>query len=193
MAADDDQKEDVKEDDAWKRSNRLLIIILSSIFGLILVGGGSAGLVYYLLSGNTVSEKGKKKAKKVSKKNSVKAKVDEEDDKPKVAKKPAKYFKIKPPFMVKIKSRSGKGSFMQADITIMTRSDSVLKDLAQHEPLIKNDILTLLTNTRREDVMKVEGKLRLQKKALDTINKILADQGNKERAVAVLFTNFVVQ
>ena len=82
---------------------------------------------------------------------------------------------------------------MQIRLDVMTRDPRVVEVIEQHKPLVRNNILLLLSRQSYDDVASAEGKEVLRGEILETIRDSLALYVNRERIEAVFFTSFVMQ
>jgi len=171
-----------------KKSKLVLIIAIVGV--VLLLGGGAA---WFFLAGDGGDSA-------------------EESEKIDVSKLPIHYLTLVPEFVVNF----GPGSrvrYLQVDIQVATRDEAALKTIATYNPVIRNDILVLLSGLSFEELSKETGKLALQKKILNTINKVVVsagqpapaakakDAGNEEAGDDVVkgpveniyFTSFIMQ
>ncbi len=106
---------------------------------------------------------------------------------------PAVYVAFEPPFVVNFDS-GGKARFLQVAIEVMTRDLHVAEELETHKPVIRNDLLLLLSNQEYATLSSREGKEHLQHEALEAIRHVIQTNGGEPEAVeSVLFTSFVMQ
>ena len=83
--------------------------------------------------------------------------------------------------------------FLQVDIQVMTRKQEVKEAIETHMPIIRNDLLLLLSNQKYEVVSTLEGKEKLREQVLQTIQEDLKEQGEPDAVEAIYFTSFVMQ
>lgn len=84
--------------------------------------------------------------------------------------------------------------FLQVDIQVMTRKKKVAEAINEHMPVIRNDILLLLSSQSYETVSTLKGKEQLRNQIREAIQKILKKQADLDAGVdAVYFTSFVMQ
>ncbi len=123
------------------------------------------------------------------------AKAEKTSEKPKKAideKSKPQFYKLKPVMVVNITS-ADKSRFLQIDVELMTRSSGSLENIEAFAPLIRNDLITLFSTQRYEDIITLDGKELLRKKALETVQKIMKQNTGDPTVEQVLFTNFVSQ
>ncbi|HKK23847.1 MAG TPA: flagellar basal body-associated FliL family protein, partial [Pseudohaliea sp.] len=87
----------------------------------------------------------------------------------------------------------GATSYLQAGIEVMARGEETIGAVQEHMPVVRNNLLLLLGSQTYKDIDDREGKERLRRRALEEVNKVLAEQGIEEQVEAVYFTSFVLQ
>jgi len=109
---------------------------------------------------------------------------------------PPIYFPLDPAFVINFREK-GRSRFLQVTIEIMTRDQATIDSLTTHTPVVRNNILMLLSSQDSETLRSVEGKEKLLGLVLETLQNILKEQasgtapaGNIEK---VFFTSFVIQ
>jgi flagellar FliL protein len=148
-----------------------LIIIAAA--ALVVLGGGGAGAWLFLKGG--ASKDGEHAAEKAE------------------PKAPPQYLALEPPFVVNFESASTV-RFLQISVQVLTRDLPTVQELKTNDPAIRNDLLLLFGNQKSETVATREGKEALRQQALETVRKIVSDNGGKPELVeAVYFTSFVMQ
>lgn len=106
---------------------------------------------------------------------------------------PAIYQPLEPAFVVNFKDR-GRTRFLQVEVQVMARDKKVIDELNKHMPVIRNDLLLLLSSQTAETLQTAEGKEALRQNALQSINKFMEEQsGKKDEIEALYFTSFVMQ
>ena len=178
---------------------KLLIIIAAAV----LVLGGAGGAAFFFMNkghadeevtdadeGDAADEeqhdaKDSKKAKSKSKKDKKGKKAE--------AKAPALYVKYEPPFVVNFEAK-GVMRFLQISMEVMTRDAPTSEVIKLHEPKIRNNMLMLLGSQTYDTLSSMEGKEGLRKQALETIAKVVEDEGGEGKKVEdIYFTSFVMQ
>ena len=113
--------------------------------------------------------------------------------KPKEVAGPAQYVPLDPPFVVNFEG-DGAVRFLSVSVQIMTRSPETVEKLKANDPVVRNDLLMLLSNQKYADVSTREGKEHLRADALRAIRHVVEGAGgNPESVEQVLFTSFVMQ
>ena len=142
--------EELELDVAPKKSNKTMIIVIVAIVLLNVIGVGA----WLFLSGGDDS-------------SGAEEKVD-------TSKLPLFYQTLTPEFVVNFGPGS-KARYLQVELQIATRDQSALAVVATYKPVIRNDILILLSDVAFDDLNTLAGKEMLQKKILNTINRIVSE------------------
>jgi flagellar protein FliL len=199
-AAAKDKDKDKQEPAAAKGGSKkkLLIIIAAAV---LVLGGGGAGAFFLLNNGHADEEvtadvdEGEHADAKDAKKEKGKSKKDAKGKKGKEAapKAPAIYVEFQPPFVVNFDAK-GVMRFLQVSIQVMTRDHETSEMIKLHEPKIRNNMLLLLGSQTLDTISTTEAKEALRKQSLETIAKIVEDEGGEGKKVEDLyFTSFVMQ
>lgn len=156
--------------DAGKRK-KLIIIAAAAI---VVLGGGGAGAWFFLKSGDPAAAEAEHK----------------EEEAPKG---PPQYVALDPPFVVNFQGQSNV-RFLQISVQVMTRDLPTVEELKVNDPAIRNDLLLLFGNQKHDAISTLEGKEALRNQALETVRKIVKDNGGEPKLIeAVYFTSFVMQ
>lgn len=106
---------------------------------------------------------------------------------------PAQYVPLDPPFVVNFEG-DGAVRFLSVSVQIMTRSAATVEQLKANDPVVRNDLLMLLSNQKYADVSTREGKEHLRADALRAVRHVVDSAGGQPESVEqVLFTSFVMQ
>ena len=176
---------------------KLIIIIAAAVIALGAAGGGA----WFFMKGHADDEEvvadadEGEHAAKDEKKGKSKDKKSKKDKKGKAAgpKAPAIYVEFSPPFVVNFDAK-GVMRFLQVTIQVLTRDHETSELIKLHDPKIRNNMLLLLGSQTLDTISTMEAKEALRKQALDTIKKIVGDEGGEEEKVEDLyFTSFVMQ
>lgn len=170
-----------------KSKKKLLLVIAAAT---VLLAAGGAGAYFAFFAGKT-AQSAAQDAKGGKDKNSKDKKKDKEE--PKKPKLPAQFVELDPPFVVNFEPGST-ARFLQISVQLMTREPEMIEFLKNNTPIIRNDLLLLFGNRHVDEVATNEGKEALRKAALETVRKIVTNEGGKAEALeAVYFTSFVMQ
>jgi flagellar FliL protein len=158
--------------------SKLVLVILCSV----LAAGAAGGAVYFMVSG----------------KKDAQAQSDAQDAKDSKggkheSKAPAVYVKFDPPFVVNFENK-GMMRFLQVSAEVMTRDPATADLIKEHDPKLRNDLLLLLGSQTYETISTREGKERLRSEALQTVARVIGEEGGKpEKVEQLYFTSFVMQ
>ena len=165
------EKEEDLDLDAKPASNKKMIIIIA-IVGILLIAG-SVGLTVMLLGGGD-----------------EKAAEDEA-----VAEEPAMpetHYLALDKMVITFAQTSG-AKFMQLEMQLMAHDQAVLDVVKEHMPVVKNDLLVLLSGQDSTPLRSLEGKEALRGEILTAVQKIVKENADLDGPQAVYFTNFVMQ
>jgi len=200
----DEEKEtdDAAAAEAKKKKKKMFMFIGLAVL-LVLV---SVGATFFVVSKMMASKHTDSEEESSSSESSEAATVKEA---------PAIYYPLKPNFTVNY-DVNGRQRFLQAELTLMYRDETVLKTLELHMPEVRNGLVMLLSNQVFDELQTTEGKEKLRAAALQSIQEIIAketaaaaektkekdDDKDKKKAKdkkpipnieQVLFTQFVMQ
>jgi flagellar FliL protein len=195
---DEEEDSDEKSPKNKKGLNTTLLIVFGGLLLLIVSIGGTAALFMLrtpaVSDTKAVSPAPKKETKAdttadATEKPAAEATAAEgEGGKPK-----ALFYSIKPVFIVNIQAAGNKQRFLQVQIDVMTHSEKVAAALEENLPLIKNDLVAILSSKKFEDLNAPAGKDTLRQEALKAVKNIMEQQGVDGAVEAVLFPSFVMQ
>jgi flagellar protein FliL len=103
----------------------------------------------------------------------------------------ALYYAIDPPLVVNFEDGSVV-RFLQITMEIMAHDQKTLDSVQRNLPMIRNNLLLLMSNRNYQSLMSREGKEKLRGEALDEIRAVQKKQGGGD-VDDLLFTSFVVQ
>lgn len=102
------------------------------------------------------------------------------------------YLPLEPPFTVNFENE-GYLRFLQISMEVLVRDPLVVDEIKKHMPVIRNNMIMLLSNQSYASLSSREGKEKLRTEALAEIQKTLKDKGIDSGVDAIYFTNFVMQ
>lgn len=105
--------------------------------------------------------------------------------------KPSVYYAIDPPLVVNFEDGSAV-RFLQITMEIMAHDDKAIESVQRNIPLIRNNLLLLMSNRNYQSMMSREGKEKLRQEALAEVRAVQKKEGGPD-VDDVLFTSFVVQ
>jgi flagellar FliL protein len=193
MAKEDELELDVKTTKSGGKGK--IIMLIAAI--VLLTTGASIGVLYFM---GLFGSKGSSTDKAANK-----AEVKQEH-----AIKPTFYLSLQPAFVVNFEDQTH-ASYLQVEMQVMARNKEVLDLVSANMPIIRNNILFILSAQKYEQVSTRSGKEQLQKSLLEAIQKVVAD-AQKDKAAGehkdkqqkgdaaqadtveqVYFTSFVMQ
>lgn len=166
--AEEEQQPDAEVAGGGKK--KLIFIVVG---GLLLIVGTIVGTVMMLGGGDESSEAQVEEAVEASRGDPI-------------------YIDLKPPFTVNLAPDDPVG-FLQVSMQILTFDDVVAEELEKHKPLIRNNLLVLFGQQKSAELRAPEGKERLQKLVLETVQTIIDGHGSGGQVDNVFFTSFVMQ
>lgn len=165
------EKEEGQEEPKKKRSPKLFIIIGVAV---VLLLGGAGGAYYFLFMGKSGKSAGHEAA--TEKSHGEKGEAG------------AGASKNLEPFIVNLTDAQGT-RYLKAVMQLELGSPELSAELDEKMPMIRDDIISLLSSKSFEDISTEPGKRELKKAIIERINRNL-ERGQVTR---VFFTEFVVQ
>jgi flagellar FliL protein len=101
------------------------------------------------------------------------------------------YYAIDPPMVVNFEDGSVV-RFLQITMEVMAHDQKAIDSVQKNMPLIRNNLLLLMSNRNYQSLMSREGKDKLRAEALAEIRSVQQKQGGGD-IDDLLFTSFVVQ
>jgi len=103
------------------------------------------------------------------------------------------YIDLKPAFVANFGGPAPKLKFIKADISLRVHSPEAAALIEQHMPLIRNEIVLLLSAQDEKEISTMQGQEKARLEALERVKKVLEDETGTAAAEDLLFTNFVLQ
>jgi flagellar FliL protein len=159
-----------------KKKPILLFIIIGLLVLLLAVAGGAFFFLYSAPSDEKIAEEI--------------AQEEAQEPKPQEKKSEAEIGVTVPlkPFVVNLADPKAR-HFLKATIVLEVDSDKTKEEVDKLLPRIRNDIIMLLSSQTLEDVISIEGKVRLRDGIAARIGRIIGS----EKLLNVYFDTFVVQ
>lgn len=101
------------------------------------------------------------------------------------------FYAIDPPLVVNFEDNSAV-RFLQITMEIQGRDQKAIDSVQKNVPLIRNNLLLLMSNRDYQSLMTREGKEKLRQEALAEVRAVQKKQGGED-IEDLLFTSFVVQ
>ena len=167
---DEDLNEEATEAESSppKKKGKLMLMLLL----LVVLGGGGAG-GWYLLAGSGETE--------------GEAEVATED-----AHGDPIYFTLAENLVVNFRSPGGT-RFLQVGIDLMTYDEDGRHALEQHAPVLKSELILLLSDQTQETLLSREGKETLREEALTEVRGTMRKLHGSPVVESLYFTSFVMQ
>ncbi len=178
-----DEDLDLDEGEEVPKSSKKLIIIIAAV--VVLLIGAGAGM-YFM--GFFDDEPQQTEAGQSAEGGDAKA-VEEEDAEP-VAER--SYWPLEPPFVLNFEGKS-KARYMQIGLEVVTTNDKAFAAVKKHLPVIRNEIVLLLSGQKYEEMVTPEGKEQLRAELIETVNNVLKQHKVKKGIENIYFTSFVMQ
>jgi flagellar FliL protein len=154
-----------------KKSSKKLIIIIAAV--VLLLGGGGAGY-YFMFMGDPSEE------------TEQSEQVEEAE--------PIEYFyfDIEKPFIVQFPKGAG-ARLLQVSISIQVTNEAFIEDLKKHQPMLRNNLLMIINDSKPGELKTSQGKEALKNKMLEEVNSIMSKMGNEDKIENLFFTSLVMQ
>ncbi len=101
------------------------------------------------------------------------------------------YFAIDPPLVVNFEDGAAV-RFLQITMEAMAKDQRAIDSVQKNVPLIRNNLLLIMSNRNYQTLMTREGKEKLRQEALAEVNAVQKKEGSPPLD-DLLFTSFVVQ
>lgn len=194
MPIDDDVELDTDKDAAPKKKRSVVKIVVFVFIGLLLIGGGTGAALYFMgmLPGHEADAEDVASADTPADKKKGKKDKKDKKGKKKEEPKPALYLALDPPFVVNFQDQT-QARYLQVTMEIMARDPAVIEAVKTHMPLIRNNLLMLLSTQTYAVVGTREGKEKIRTDSLSEIQKIMKEQTGDTGVEAVYLTSLVMQ
>ena len=150
-------------------------IIIFAVAGLVLVGGGVGGALFFMKSPEPTEEE---------------VMVEEEAMEPDI--KDAIYEDMHPAFTVNFNEGSKK-KFMQVYMVAMFYDMESRDAFKMHMPVVRNNLLLLLSGKTSDELESTEAKEQLRKDALLEAQSVMQERYGENMVEDIFFTKLVMQ
>ncbi|HSP00425.1 MAG TPA: flagellar basal body-associated FliL family protein [Thioalkalivibrio sp.] len=168
MANKDELNLDVESPAPAKGVKLKFIIIL--LVGLVLVAAIAGGAVYFFMGGE----------------------AEEAVDAGPAPVPPPIYKSLEPALVVNFQG-PGRIRYVQVGVVMTARDAKVMDTVDEHMPVIRNNLIMLLSGKTYEELNTREGKEEVRVEVLDTIRGVLQERTGEPGIESVYFTSFVMQ
>jgi flagellar protein FliL len=148
---------------AWKR---VIIIAVAAL----LAGSAAAGALYFVMGSD--SPAGDKAAGDGTR--------------------PLIYRALEPELLGNIEG-PGRIRFVQVGVVMAMRDPKLIEAVDRHSPVIRNDLIMLLSDKTYEQLSSAEGKEATRQEMLETIRNVLERSAGDPGVESIYFTSFVMQ
>ena len=146
---------------------KLVIIIVVAV---LVMGGAGAGVLYFVMdNGTPVSDQAAGEPKR-----------------------PLIYRALEPELLGNIDG-PGRIRFVQVGVVMSLRDPKVIEAVDRHSPVIRNDLIMLLSDKSYEQLNTAEGKETTRLEMLQTIRNVLERNTGDPGVESIYFTSFVMQ
>lgn len=104
----------------------------------------------------------------------------------------ALYLQLNPDFVVTYDVGS-RQRFLRVELAVRARDQASLDALTQHMPLVRDEIITTLSEQTFGNIQRREGKEELVETLAEVMNRIITQRSEGQGVEAVLYNNFVLQ
>jgi flagellar FliL protein len=170
-----DQQSTEELDLGEEKSGKSKLIIIIAVVAVLLIGGGLAA--YFLLMGDDEATDGDATSSQEP------AEAEQELS-------PAQYIELKPPFVVNL---PGRPSLLQIGVSVRVRSDEMVEFINHNDPMIRHNLLDLLSGVDAKTLKARESKENLQAEMLAELNRVVTELQGPGEVEALYFTSFVMQ
>lgn len=160
-----------KKDQEEKKTFPKLLIIIA---GAVLLLATGAGATYYFLKASFSQLENEKTAREER------------------VKKEEYYFDLSKPLIVDF-SKDSAVHLIQVSISFLVEEAEAVDSLKKHEPMIRNNLLMIISAEGAEHLKTREGKEQLRSAILEDVSGILKKMAGKGQVKEVFFTSFVMQ
>jgi len=146
-----------------KKKNGKLILLVVLI--MLVLSGSIVGALYYFNNQATESEEETDQAET--------AKPAKDSTPPPPQNKPALYVAIQPALVANFEVQTA-ASYLQIDMSLMARDQHVLDVAKEHMPVIRNNVLMIMSAQKYEVVTTRAGKEQLRQSILEAVQQVVA-------------------
>lgn len=103
------------------------------------------------------------------------------------------YVEMKPPFITNPQGGPDKLGYVKAEVSLRIASEAVAKTIEEHMPLLRHQLVLLLSSETADELAKPEAQENLRVQALKAVNDALQNEDGALKVEDLLFTSFVIQ
>lgn len=162
-----------------KKSSKKLLVIIAIV---VLLLGASAGGYFFFMN----KSEGTKQSDGDGKQNKEETTKVEEVVEPEV------YYDLVDPLIVDFPPGSS-AKIIKISVSVLIKGESNVEALKKHEPMIRNNLLMLISSVGADKAKTMEGKKELQAMMLSEMGNVMEKMTKKNPVIDVFFTEFVMQ
>lgn len=162
-----------------KKSSKKLIIIIAII--VLLLGAGAGGYFFFMKNPADAEHK----SGEVKEEKSEATKADEVVE-------PEAYYDLVDPLLVNFPPGAS-AKLIKVSVSVLLKGESDVDALKKHEPMIRNNLLMVISSLGADKAKTIEGKKELQTVMLKEIGSVMERMTKKNPVKDVFFTEFVMQ
>jgi flagellar protein FliL len=162
-----------------KKSSKKLFVIIAIV--VLLLGASAGGYFFFMHKPDDTkqSDGGGKQDK-------------EETTKAEEVVEPEVYYDLVDPLIVDFPPGSS-AKIIKISVSVLIKGESDVEALKKHEPMIRNNLLMLISSVGADKVKTIEGKKELQAMMLSETGNVMEKMTKKNPVKDVFFTEFVMQ
>ncbi|MDX1450977.1 MAG: flagellar basal body-associated FliL family protein [Oleiphilaceae bacterium] len=103
------------------------------------------------------------------------------------------YYDLDPPFVTNYDVSTNKLKFVKATVAVRATSQAAITEFMSHEPMIRHEIVMLLSRQTEETMSSSAGQEAIRTEALKLVQDALKQETGSTQIDDLLFTEFVVQ
>lgn len=179
---------EIQQEGVEKKSSKKLIIIILAV--VILLAGGGGAAYFFLMKGGAApeGEHAEHSEAKAADKHEEKHEEADHDGVP-VEK---LYFDLSKPLVVNLPKGSG-AKFVMIALSILVEGADMVDALKKNEPMMRNNLLMLISAQNADELKTREGKDKLRAAMEESVSAMLTKMAGKSRLKDIYFTSFVMQ
>ncbi len=196
MAIDDQMDDDEVAEKKPKKKSNLLLIVLLVVMTLLLLTVSVAATLYFSGALNhepaAASTEQSDGAAASDKKKKGEGKHAKKSKKAKKELGPPLYVKLGDPLVVNF-VENNQIRYLQVQMEVMTRDPEMKDKIEAYMPLIRNNLLMMLSDLDYATISSFSGKQKIRAEALAEVQSIMKEQTGDNVVEELYFTSFVMQ
>ncbi len=158
-----------------KKSSKTILII--ALVVLLLAGGGAG---YFFMGGDPAEGEEGEQTEQV------------EEEPEEEGANELLYYDMEKPFIINFPKGSG-ARLIQVSVSILAKGEESIEALKKHQPMIRNNLLMMISGKGAKNLATQEGKEGLRADMLKEVGKIMEQMTGKNKVDNIFFTSFVMQ